>query len=101
MMQCCGGIGPDSLVLAWLCRVLLTDPPGRYERRFLGRDDGRRCVVATHAQIAQELPPHSDRQIRTALSNLKKLGLITTNQISIHLDAKALEQVNTDSKNSE
>jgi hypothetical protein len=92
MTQCCGGIGPDSLVLAWLCRVFLTDPPGGYERRFLGRDDGRRCVAATHAQIAQELPPHSERQIRTALSNLRKKGLIRTNQTCIQLVLKAVEQ---------
>jgi hypothetical protein len=92
MMRCCGGIGPDSLLLAWLCRVLLTDSPGRYKRRFLGRDDGDRCVVATHAQIAEELPPHSERQIGTALRNLKKLHLIITNQTRIRLVTKVVAE---------
>lgn len=90
MMKCCKGNGPACAVLAWLCRILLADPPGGYESRFLGRDQGERCVEATHARIKEQLPPHSERQIRSALCNLRKAKLIITDQTRIRLNTKAL-----------
>jgi hypothetical protein len=92
MVAACGGPGPDTLVLAWLCRVLHTDPPGPNERRFLGRCQGKRCVAATHTGIANELGI-SARQVRTALTSLRNLGIVKTRATKIRLVAKAVEKV--------
>jgi hypothetical protein len=91
MMGSCGGVGPDSMVLAWLWRLLTAELPWPYERRFLGRDRGQRCVVATHKEIAGELRPLRERQVRSALASLRTKGLVTTEGTRISLTTKALE----------
>ena len=92
MMVCCKGVGPDSMVLAWLCRILLSDPTPPYEFDFLDRHEGERCVDATHEQIAAELPPLSSRQVKEALAHLRKRGLVTTDQTRIRLVDDAIKK---------
>jgi hypothetical protein len=93
MIVACHGVGADTMVLAWLCRLLLPETPDPCVRRFVGRWRGRRCVTATHAQVAAALPGLSARQVKEAVASLRRSGLVDTHLTHLWLVPDRVRQV--------
>lgn len=85
------GIGPDTLVLAWLCRLLRMKPQ-LDARRFLRREGGRRCVHITQADLADELGL-SQRQVRSGLQSLRRHQLVESRGTNIWLNHTEIERL--------
>jgi hypothetical protein len=93
MIAACHGVGADTMVLAWLCPLLLPDDPGPFGSRFVGRWQGRRCVTATHTQIATALPGLSARQVKEAVATLRRSGLVDTHLTHLWLVPDRVQEV--------
>jgi len=86
------GIGPDTLVLAWLYQILTFAPPQFDVPPRIGRYEGHRCVIATQAEIAKKLGL-GPRQVRSAFESLRAKGLVGSKPPSIWLNNDRIEDL--------